>query len=452
MTKPQQAMLQCSNCGTPNPVILRRVIDAQQDPQGKNLLLNGRVNTFQCQNCRTVNTVSSPLLYHDATKELLIAFVPMDVALQQRINEDKAIGDLMNELTKSLPKEQFRAYMFNPKRALTMQGLIEQIIEADGITKDMIEEQKKRVELLQKFLAADSEDALIKQVQEHDAEVDMSLFQTLSLMGQRVMQDGQQQIASHLMAIQQVMLEHSTFGKKIMEQQQKQDSAIQEVAERLGKFGDAVTHADIIDMAIDFGDDDAKLQALVGLARTALDYQFFLEFSERISKAPADEREKLEGIRDRIRELTEEVDAQTRNVVQQKTQLLRALLETDNIEEVLSKNIDMIDDNFMGVLAANIQEAKRRQDSDILAKMTRIYDKAVAILQSQMTPELRFINDLLAAESPEAMQKLIDDKADDYDDLLDVVDAVEELFEAQGQEEGIKRLEIIREALEKALN
>jgi hypothetical protein len=452
MTKPQQAMLQCSNCGTPNPVILRRVIDAQQDPQGKNLLLNGRVNTFQCQNCRTVNTVSSPLLYHDATKELLIAFVPMDVALQQRINEDKAIGDLMNELTKSLPKEQFRAYMFNPKRALTMQGLIEQIIEADGITKDMIEEQKKRVELLQKFLAADSEDALIKQVKEHDTEIDMSLFQTLSLMGQRVMQDGQQQIASHLMAIQQVMLEHSTFGKKIMEQQQKQDSAIQEVAERLGKFGDAVTHADIIDMAIDFGDDDAKLQALVGLARTALDYQFFLEFSERISKAPADEREKLEGIRDRIRELTEEVDAQTRSVVQQKTQLLRALLETDNIEEVLSKNIDMIDDNFMGVLAANIQEAKRRQDGDILTKMTQIYDKAVAILQSQMTPELRFINDLLAAESPEAMQKLIDDKADGYDDLLDVVDAVEELFEAQGQEEGIKRLEIIREALEKALN
>ena len=452
MTQPQQAALQCSNCGTPNPVTLRRVIDAQQDPQGKNLLLNGRVNTFRCQNCGTVNTVSSPLLYHDASKELLIAFVPMDVALQQKINEEKAIGDLMNDLTKNLPKEQFRAYMFNPKRALTMQGLIEQIIEADGITKDMIEDQKKRVELLQEFLKAESEAALIKQVQEHDAEINMSLFQTLSLMGQRVMQDGQQQMASHLMAIQQVMLEHSTFGKKIMEQQQQQDSAIQEVAERLGKLGESVTHADIIDLAIEFDDDDAKLQALVGLARSALDYQFFLEFSERISKAPADERDKLEAVRDRIRELTEAVDAQTRSVVQEKTQLLRALLETDNLEEMLGKNIEMIDDNFMGVLAANIQEAKRRQDADVLAKMTQIYDKAVAILQSQMTPELRFINDLLAAESPEAMQKLIDDHADDYDDLLDVIDAVEELFEAQGQEEGIKRLEIIREALEKTLN
>src|SRR5688572_13060398 len=127
MTQPQQTMLQCSNCGTPNPVALRRVIDAQRDAAGKNLLLNGRINMFRCQQCGTTNTVSSPLLYHDASKEMLVAFVPMDVALRQKVSEEKIIGDLMNELTSKLPKEEFRAYMFNPKRALTMQGLIEQI-------------------------------------------------------------------------------------------------------------------------------------------------------------------------------------------------------------------------------------------------------------------------------------------------------------------------------------
>ncbi|MDQ7024452.1 MAG: CpXC domain-containing protein [Anaerolineae bacterium] len=452
MTHPQQTMLQCSNCGTPNPVTLRRVIDVQKDSQGKNLLLNGRVNTFRCQNCETMNTVSSPLLYHDASKELLIAFVPMDVALKQKVNEEKIIGDLMNELTSSLEKEAFRAYMFNPKRALTLQGVIEQVIEADGITKDMIADQKQRVELLQTFLKAESEEAVVELVKKHDADIDMGLFQTLSLMGERVMQDGQQQLGGHLMAIQQVMLEHSTFGQKITAQQQAQDSAIQEVAQRLEKLGESARRADIIDLAIDYGDDDAKLQALVGLARTALDYQFFLEFSERISKKPADEREKLEAIRDMLRELSEQVDEQTRSVVQQKTQLLRSMLDAEDFEPLLRQNLEMIDDNFMGVLAANMQEAKRRQDDVTLAKMTQIYDKAVEILQSQMTPELRYINDLLSAESPEAMQTLINEKASDYDDLLDVVDAVEELFEAQGQADGIERLEIIRAALEKSLS
>ena len=102
MTQPQQTMLQCSNCGTPNPVALRRIIDAKKDPQGKAALLSGRVNSFRCQSCGVVNTVSSPLLYHDADKELLIAFVPMDVALRQKVNEEKMVGDLMNELTGSL--------------------------------------------------------------------------------------------------------------------------------------------------------------------------------------------------------------------------------------------------------------------------------------------------------------------------------------------------------------
>ena len=450
MTQPQQTMLQCSNCGTPNPVVLRRVIDAQRDPAGKNLLLNGRINMFRCQNCGTTNTVSSPLLYHDASKELLIAFVPMEVALRQKVSEEKIIGDLMNELSAKIPKEEFRAYMFNPKRALTMQGLIEQIVEADGITKEMLEDQRKRIDLLQKFLDAKSEKELVALVQKHDADIDMSFFQTLSLMGQRVLQEGQQQLASHLMAIQQVLLQNSTFGKEILKQQEEQDAAIQVVAERLEKLGEGATRSDLIDIAIEFGDDVSKLQALVGLTRTALDYQFFLEFSERISKAPTDEREKLETIRDTLRELTEQVDSQTRVIVQQKTQFLRTLLETEDVEALLQENIEMVDDNFMGVLAANIQEAKRRQDTQTLNKMTQIYDTAVALLQSQMTPELRFINDLLSAETPEAMQQLVTEKAKDYDDLLDVVDAVEELFEAQGQAEGIKRLGIIREALEKA--
>ena len=143
MSQPTRTTLQCSNCGTPNPTTLRRIIDVQKDPQGKIALLNGQINQFQCQNCGQVNSVSSPLLYHDASKEMLIAFVPMDVAMRQGSNEEQMVGQLMNDLTASIPKEEFRSYMFNPKRALTMKGLIEQVLEADGVTPEMMAEQQE---------------------------------------------------------------------------------------------------------------------------------------------------------------------------------------------------------------------------------------------------------------------------------------------------------------------
>jgi hypothetical protein len=281
----------------------------------------------------------------------------------------------------------------------------------------------------------------------------MNLFQTLALMAQRVMQEGQQQAAGHLLAIQQLMLEHSSFGKELNEKQNQQNAAIELVAQRLEKLGEDMTRSDLIAMVIEFADDEDKIEAVVGLVRPALDYEFFLEFSEQISKAPAAQRDKLENVRDTVRDLTEEVDQQTRQMVQQKAQFLRMLLSTENFEAMLRENIALIDDSFMSVLSANIQEAQRRQDLEVTAKLRRIYEATVQILQSQMTPELRFINELLSAENAEDMQKLIDDRAEDFGDaLLEAVDAVEQLFQAQGQADAVKQLDTIRESLKKVLS
>ena len=243
MTQPKQATLQCSNCGTPNAVVMRRVVDVQRDPQGKNALLSGQINQFQCQNCGMVNSVSSPLLYHDASKEMLIAFVPMDVAMKQGTNEEQMVGQLMNELTATIPKEEFRSYMFNPKRALTMKGLIEQILEADGITPEMMAEQEKRVALVQKLFESDSEEKLIALIKENDDQIDMSVFQTISLMAQRMMQTGQQQAVGHLAAIQQVLLEQSTYGQELAQQQTVQEETVQEVAAELEKLDENATRS-----------------------------------------------------------------------------------------------------------------------------------------------------------------------------------------------------------------
>ncbi|MFN8450295.1 MAG: hypothetical protein U0521_17340 [Anaerolineae bacterium] len=49
----------------------------------------------------------------------------------------------MREL--KLPQQSMKGYLFQPRRALTMQGLIEQVLQADGVTPEMIGEQRARV-------------------------------------------------------------------------------------------------------------------------------------------------------------------------------------------------------------------------------------------------------------------------------------------------------------------
>lgn len=453
MSQPTRTTLQCSNCGTPNPATLRRIIDVQKDPQGKIALLNGQINQFQCQNCGQVNSVSSPLLYHDASKEMLIAFVPMDVAMRQGSNEEQMVGQLMNDLTASIPKEEFRSYMFNPKRALTMKGLIEQILEADGVTPEMMAEQQERVELVQKFFEAENEENLVKLVQENDDKIDMSVFQTISLMAQRMIQTGQEQAVGHLAAIQQILLESSTFGQELAQRQVAQEQAIEEVTADLEQLDQNATRSDFIDIALSYAHAEDKLQALVGLIRPAFDYEFFAEFTGRIENAPAEERDMLEGVRDTIRELTEQVDQQTQMMVQQKAQFLQSLLNSNEYQQMMSQNVQLIDDNFMHILTSNIQEAERHKDVQVSAKLRQIYEFAVSILQSQMSPELIFINDLLSAEDDTSMQSILNERIGEFDDeLLDVVDAVEGLLTQQGQQAAVDRLGDIRQALTTVLS
>lgn len=454
MSQPTRTTLQCSNCGTPNPATMRRVIDVQKDPQGKIALLNGQINQFQCQNCGTLNSVSSPLLYHDASKEMLVAFVPMDVAMRQGSNEEQMVGQLMNELTATIPKEEFRSYMFNPKRALTMKGLIEQVLEADGVTPEMMAEQQERVALVQKFFEAESEEQLVQLVTENDAKIDVSVFQTISLMAQRMMQTGQEQAVGHLAAIQQILLESSTFGQELAQRQAMQEQSIEDVTADLEKLDQSATRTDFIDLAISYADDDDKLQALVGLIRPAFDYEFFTEFSERASNATSDdERKMLETVRDTIQELVQQVDQQTEMMVQQKTQYLQTLLNSNEYQQIMTENPTALDDNFMHILSTNIQEAERRKDIHVSAKLRQIYEFAVSMLQSQMSPELIFINDLLSAQDDEAMRPILNERIGEFDgELLEVFDAVEGLLMQQGQQAAVARLREIRETVTSALS
>lgn len=450
MSKTIQTTIQCIGCRQPIRATVQNVIDPAQDPQTKIALLGGSINMAQCPNCGTPNNVIVPLLYHDASKELLIAYVPMELGLTKDAQE-KTIGELMRDVTSNLPQGGFKAYLLQPRQALTMQGLIDQVLQADGVTPEMMQAQRDRVKLVETFMQSPP-DLLPQLVQQNDAKIDAQFIQTMTLVIQQLLSEGREQAAEQVAYIQNQIVELSTFGKTLIEQNQAQEAVITEVADAVNALGAEANRADFLQLAISYMGDAPRLQALVGLVRPVFDYGFFEEMTADIGKAPTGDRPQLEELRDTLVQLTAMVDQQAQAALQEAVGLLRVIISSPNPDEVIQANLPMIDSTFMQVLSANIQEVSRRGDLNASAKLKDIYERVVAALQSSMPPELQFINQLLNAPNDDEVRSLITQHAGEYgQSLLGAIDAVEQQLAGQGDASVMQRFDLVRREAMQAL-
>lgn len=448
-TVKNRSSIRCTGCGQQVAAEIYSYIDVTDEPQAKNMLISNRINRVQCPHCGTVNGVEAPLLYHDPTKELLIAYVPMELNLNKD-QQERVIGDLMNRM----PKDNFKGYMFSPRRSITMQGVIDQVLEADGITKEMMDDQRKQLEFVQSFLEVESEEALEKLVQENDDKIDEQFFQLMSMMAQRTMQEGRQDVAQQILGIQGRIVELSSYGQGLIEQQQNQQRVVEEVVQELESLPDSAGRDTFLQMAIEYLDrGEEYVQALVGLVRPAFDYDFFQMMTVKIDEAPADQKDKLEDLRQLMLELTAAIDQQQQAVVQQSAGFLQAVLTSPEPEAMLAENIELIDETFMAVLSANLQHAEQSKNLNAIAKLKEIYQMAVGVLQSQMPPEIRFVNDLLSTQDDETAQAMLNQYAPEFGDgLLSTMDAVHDAMLTRGNAPVAQRLKVLRAQAEKILS
>ncbi|MBL8116066.1 MAG: CpXC domain-containing protein [Anaerolineae bacterium] len=446
-----QTTIQCIQCRQPFRATVQSLIDPDQNPQAKISLLSGNINASPCPHCGTVNTIMTPLLYHDASKELLISYVPMELGLSKDAQE-KAIGDMMREVTGNLPQGAFKAYLLQPRQALTTQGLIEQVLQADGVTPQMMQEQRDRVKLIEVFVQAPPE-AIPGLVQQHDDRIDAQFIQTMTLLIQQFLNEGREQVAEQVAAVQNLIVELSTFGRQLIHESQEQEAVVAEVANQINALGPNAQRSDFLNLTVSYAGDVQRLQALVGLVRPVFDYQFFQELTDFTSKSPADDRGNLEELRDTLLQLTSMVDQQAQAAMQEAVQLLRAIMGSPQPDELIQANLPMIDYTFMQILSANIQEATQRGDINASARLKDIYQRVVAALQANMPPELRFINELLnTPEESEAIRLIIDRAGEFGDSLLGALDAVEQQLLAQGNPRLLQRFDVIRRELTQQLS
>jgi hypothetical protein len=440
-----QTTIQCPSCRQPITTTVDSLIDVRTNPDAKMRLLSGRLNMANCPHCGVVSTIASPLLYHDADKELLISFVPMEMNLSKD-QQEKAIGELMRRLTRQIPQEQMRGYMFQPKQALTMQNLVDQVLVGDGITPEVMEGQRKRVQLIEALLQTPEEN-LDLVLQERDAEIDAGVFQAIGAMGQRAFEDNHPELAEALHVLQAILMQKSTFGQQLQARSALQEQLIQEVAEYLGKANPG-THDDFVNIAIEYAGDEDRLQALVGLARPVFDYAFFQALTARIEATPPDDRPTLITLREQLTELTNIIDQQQQLALRQAVQALQLIANSPDLAEAVRVNAGLIDDTFLAVLTANIQEAERRNDPQMGNRLKEVYEHVRQLMEQNAPPELRFVNLLLSTATDEEARDMVLTEGHVYGpQLLDAIDAVGQVLAQHEDEALVRKLSFLREVV-----
>ena len=393
-----KTQVNCPNCKQPVISDIEQIFDLGADPAAKQRLLSGSFNVLQCPHCNYNGSVSTPLVYHDQEKELLLTFFPPELNVD-RNEQERALGGLIKKVVDNIPQEQRKGYIFSPQSTLTLQGLIERVLQEDGITKEMIDDQQKRVQLIQR-LFQQSDDSIEEVAKQEDEIIDAQFFSLLSQLIQSSAANGDQKGAQALSQLHEKLLPITTFGNVLQEQAKEVESAIK----ALQDAGDKLTREKLLDIVLEHTS-DAQLNALVSLARPGMDYEFFQLLTNRLESADEKPKENLTKLRETLLEMTQQLDEQLEARLAHANQNLEALLSAEDISENVRQNLPAIDDFFVQVLNNQYEAAMQAKDKERLEKL----QKVIEVIQEIASPGGALLQDLLKTADDKTMQKMLED-------------------------------------------
>jgi len=424
--------VRCPNCQSPLTLRVEQLIDADRDPGAKARLLSGALNRVRCPTCGWEGQLATPLVYHDSQQELLLTYLPVEVNLP-KADQERLIGQLINQAVSQLPAEKRKGYLFQPQAVLTMQGLVERILQADGITPEQLEEQRRRVRLLESLLHTAPE-ALPEFAAQHDAEMDETFFQLASVS----LQAAREERAARALAERiEKVLPLTTYGKRLL----AREAEVRAAADSLSQIKEPLTREAVLDLILQAPTEERRT-ALASLARPVLDYGFFQILSDRIERADGPEKERLVGIRQTLLRVTQQIDAAQEARVAEAAATLQVLLQADDLDRALAEALPAVDELFLGLLAANLREAQQRGDTATLQRLTEIDRRLREIIQESLPPGLQLAQQVLDEPDEAAAQRRIEEAGDAVDDdFLNTLLSMSQRFEAAGDVEGTARMQ-----------
>jgi len=413
-----KTQVNCPSCRQPVVVEVQQVFDVAEDSLAKQKLLSNSVNFLHCPFCGYQGMLALPIVYHDPNKELLLTFFPPD--LKTPINEqEKQIGPLINRIIDRMPQEKRKAYLLQPQNMLTYQTLVEKVLEADGITKEMIEEQQKKVRLLERLLTTPKEDRVAIIKQEED-QFDLGFFSIFSSILQSVLDQGDEASKNELVELQQQLYENTKVGKELKQLSRETENALKSLQEA-GKEG--LTREKLLEVILN-AKTDTEISTIVGLTHSGMDYIFFQLLSEKIEAASNDEeKHKLLDLREKLLKQIEEINNQIKTEMNKSKDNLEKILQAENIEEEVTKNPEVINDFFIQNLQNEIAYARQKGDSERLNKL----DQLMGVIEKYSAPlrQIKLLETMLEIEDETALDKLIEEHQDELtDDFISLLNNV----------------------------
>lgn len=395
-----KTQINCPNCRQPIVADIQQLFDVGEDPSAKQQLLSGAFNLAHCPHCGFQGNLATPIVYHDAEKELLLSFVPTEVGLPQN-EQERLIGSLINRVVDRLPQEKRKGYLLQPKANLTMKSLVETILEADGITKEMIDSQQKRLDLMQRMATANADEVRLELLKQEEDLVDADFLNLMSRLLETARLSGDQESAQSLEDLQTFLIENTDIGQEIQEQTEEVQAAV----DSLRGVGAELTRDDLLDIVID-APNDRRIEILVSLARPGMDYEFFRLLTDRIDRARGKGRKRLIEIRVLLLELTRKYDEEMEARVLQIRELLDSLLQEENVSEAATSILPVVDEMFLRVLNEEIETARKQGDierSTQLQKILKVIEEA-----NKPPPEVVLIEELLNAPDDKTLHQLLE--------------------------------------------
>jgi len=417
--------LKCPKCGAQYVAQLQSIIDVGKQPQLKAALLRGTLNTVACSSCGALGQVSTPLLYHDPARELLLVLIPPELSLQVA-DRERLIGSLVNALMSTMPTEERKGYFLNPRTVLTMSSLIDEIYKADGVTEEMLEKQRSRSRLMQDLLAAmDDDDKLASLITEHKDSVDYPFLLTMGAIADSTAELGQKQAAERLLKLRDILVAKLSIT----------------LPEPLSAD---IPKAKLVDRLLQMQNEESRW-AFVLYNRPLLDYAFYQELTSRIDQAPTETAESLRALRTELLEMTERLDKEAQAAQEEKVRLLQDALESPDPHQALRERKEEIDMLFLLIVGRALGAAEKHGGSKETQQLQAVYKAALDIIQEGLPPELRLVNELLAADYPEKTQELLEQHLSDLDNaFLKVLSSLATDMESQQRSQIAKRLGAIR--------
>ncbi len=394
MFAPQPTQVKCPQCQQPITLPVQTIIDVGQHPELKEQLLRGQLNLMSCPSCQATGMLATPLLYHDPGTELLLVLVPMQLGFKME-DQERTIGSLTNALMAQIPPDQRKGYLLQPKTVFSLETLAQEILRGDGITPEMIEAQNRTLRLIEDLVAVlEDEELLTAMAEEHQEEINYEFFLLLTQYATITQQEGNHEKAGRLIQLRDKL------------------SAITGIsgADAGAPQPDAMTMEEFIVRLLDMPDRTARTQA-VAANRPQLDYEFFQTLTRQIESAQAagdaEQATRLTNLRSELLEITGELDRAAQEELRKAGTLLLEILQAPDREQAVRERIDQVDEAFLVALAANVSAAEKQNQEEAVNALQEIYTIVMNILEENLPPELRLVNQLIRTETPEERREVL---------------------------------------------